>query len=517
MAGGAVISSSQPGKHYPGGFTWYVFLTCFVGASGGLIFGYDLGISGGVTSMTPFLKKFFPDVYRKQSGIQSSNQYCKFDSHALTFFTSSLYIAALVSCLLASKITKSFGRRFTMITGGALLIIGAIVNGFAENLVMLYVGRFLLGFGVGFANQSVPVYLSEMAPQNLRGCLNMLFQLAITIGIFVSSIINYFTGKRTDDFGWKLSLGLAAIPGFIIFFGGLFLYDSPNSLIERDQLHEAKTVLKKIRGTKDIHEEYSDLLAASEASKKVTSPWKRLLFDRKYRPQLTFAIGIPSFQQFTGINVVMFYAPVLFQTLGFGGSALLMSSLISGGVNMVATGIALYLADRKGRRTLFLLGGLQMLIFQCIVGGLIGYKFGYSGVATLSKGYAVAVVFCICAYVAGFAYSWGPLGWLVPSEIFPLEVRSAAQSINVSANMLWTFCIGQAFLWLLCHVKFWLFFGFVVFVLAMTIFIFLLFPETKGIPIEGMYEVWERHWFWRKYVGGGSGLELDVKKHINNV
>lgn len=132
---------------------------------------------------------------------------------------------------------------------------------------------------------------------------------------------------------------------------------------------------------------------------------------------------------------------------------------------------------------------------------MIGFQFGTSGVgANLSRGYASCVVLFICVYVAGFAWSWGPLGWLVPSEIFPLEIRSAGQSINVSVNMFFTFIIGQAFLTLLCRLKFGLFYFFGGWVLVMTIFIGLFLPETKNVPIEEMVLAWKKHWFWGKFI-----------------
>lgn len=137
---------------------------------------------------------------------------------------------------------------------------------------------------------------------------------------------------------------------------------------------------------------------------------------------------------------------------------------------------------------------------QIAVGALLGKTFGWEGVAKISKGYANCVVGFICAFVAGFAWSWGPLGWLVPSEIFPLEIRSACQSINVSVNMLFTFLIAQAFLTMLCHMKYFLFFFFAGWVLIMTIFIIAFLPETKGIPIEEMILVWREHWFWKRFI-----------------
>ncbi|KMT04487.1 hypothetical protein BVRB_8g181530 [Beta vulgaris subsp. vulgaris] len=516
-AGGFV---TQGGKEYPGKLTPYVLATCIVAAMGGLIFGYDIGISGGVTSMPDFLKKFFPSVYRKEALDKSVNQYCKFDSVTLTLFTSSLYVAALVASLVASVVTRKLGRKLSMLFGGLLFCVGAIINALAKDVAMLIVGRILLGFGVGFANQSVPLYLSEMAPYKYRGSLNIGFQLSITIGILIANVLNYFFAK-IHDWGWRLSLGGAMVPAIIISIGSLLLPDTPNSMIERGKRDEALLKLKRVRGVDDVEDEFNDLVVASENSKKVEHPWRNLL-QRKYRPHLTMAIAIPFFQQLTGINVIMFYAPVLFKTIGFGDNASLMSAVITGGVNVLATMVSIYGVDKWGRRFLFLEGGVQMFICQVVVAIFIGVKFGVSGTAeNLPEWYAIVVVLFICIYVSAFAWSWGPLGWLVPSEIFPLEIRSAAQSINVSVNMFFTFVIAQIFLTMLCHLKFGLFLFFAFFVVVMSIFVYLFLPETKGVPIEEMSIVWKNHWFWGKYIPdedlphGASTLEMG--KNNNNV
>lgn len=499
MAGGGFTNAPAGGKQYPGRMTPFVLMTCIVAATGGLIFGYDIGISGGVTSMDSFLLKFFPDVYRKEKADKSTNAYCKFDSVSLTLFTSSLYLAALVASFFASVVTRKFGRKWSMFGGGITFLVGAAINGAAENVAMLIIGRILLGIGVGFANQSVPVYLSEMAPARSRGMLNIGFQLMITVGILAANLINYGTAKIKGGWGWRVSLALAAVPAGIITIGSLFLPDTPNSLIERGFEDKARLMLRKIRGTDDINDEYADLVAASEESKTVEHPWRNIV-QRKYRAQLTMSILIPFFQQLTGINVIMFYAPVLFKTIGFGDDASLMSAVITGLVNVFATLVSVFTVDKAGRRKLFLEGGFQMLACQIVVGTLIAIKFGTNGEAHLSKGYAFCVVLFICIYVAGFAWSWGPLGWLVPSEIFPLEIRSAGQSINVSVNMLFTFIIAQAFLAMLCKMKFGLFYFFGGWVVIMTMFIAFFLPETKNIPIEEMVLVWKSHWFWGRFI-----------------
>jgi hypothetical protein len=178
-----------------------------------------------------------------------------------------------------------------------------------------------------------------------------------------------------------------------------------------------------------------------------------------------------------------------------------MSAAIIGSFKPISTLISIFVVDKFGRRALFLEGGAQMFICQIIMTIAIGVTFGTSGnPGAIPTWYAITVVGVICVYVSGFAWSWGPLGWLVPSEIFPLEIRSAAQSITVGVNMTCTFVIAQLFTEMLCHLKFGLFIFFGCFVVIMTFFIYKFLPETKGIPLEEMHMVWKKHPFWGKFL-----------------
>ncbi|KAK4264112.1 hypothetical protein QN277_029446 [Acacia crassicarpa] len=196
-----------------------------------------------------------------------------------------------------------------------------------------------------------------------------------------------------------------------------------------------------------------------------------------------------------------------------------MSAVITGFVNVLATIVSIVGVDKWGRRALFLEGGIQMLICQLIVAAFIGVKFGTDGnPGMLPIWYAIVVVLFICIYVSGFAWSWGPLGWLVPSEIFPLEIRSAAQSVTVATNMFFTYVVAQIFVTMLCHLKFGLFIFFAFFVLVMTMFVYFLLPETKAIPIEEMTRVWRTHSFWSKFVSqDDDGIQMHTSKRVDRV
>ncbi|KAF8401685.1 hypothetical protein HHK36_012631 [Tetracentron sinense] len=499
MTAGGVSAPANAGVEFEARITPIVIVSCIMAATGGLMFGYDVGVSGGVTSMPDFLKKFFPVVYRKSQESGDNSNYCKYDNQGLQLFTSSLYLAGLTSTFLASYTTRRLGRRLTMLIAGILFIIGVILNAAAQDLAMLIIGRILLGCGVGFANQAVPLFLSEIAPTRIRGGLNILFQLNVTIGILFANLINYGTAKIKGGWGWRVSLGLAGVPALLLTVGSILVVDTPNSLIERGHLDEGKAVLRRIRGTDNIEPEYLELVEASRVAKEVKHPFRNLL-KRRNRPQLIISVLLQIFQQFTGINAIMFYAPVLFNTLGFGSDAALYSAVITGAVNVISTIVSIYSVDKLGRRVLLLEAGIQMFFSQVVIAILLGIKLKDDSPG-LDRGYAILVVVMVCVFVSAFAWSWGPLGWLIPSETFPLETRSAGQSITVCVNLLFTFAIAQAFLSMLCHFKYGIFAFFSGWVLIMSIFVLFLLPETKNIPIEEMTEkVWKRHWFWKRYM-----------------
>ncbi|XP_018486977.1 sugar transport protein 6 [Raphanus sativus] len=491
-----VVSSNGNGPAFEAKMTVYVFVCVMIAAVGGLIFGYDIGISGGVTAMDDFLKKFFPSVWERKQHAHENN-YCKYNNQYLQLFTSSLYLAALVGSFLASAVCSKLGRKPTMQFASVFFLIGVGLAAGAVNIVMLIIGRIMLGLGVGFGNQAVPLFLSEIAPAQLRGGLNIVFQLMVTIGILIANLVNYFTATVHPN-GWRMALGGAGIPAVILLFGSLIICETPTSLIERNKNEEGKETLRKIRGVEDINEEYESIVHACEIASQVKDPYRKLLKPAS-RPPLIIGMLLQFFQQFSGINAIMFYAPVLFQTVGFKSDGALLSAVITGSINVLSTFVGIYLVDRTGRRFLLLQSSVHMLICQLVIGIVLAKDLGTT--STLGKAQAMVVVVFVCLYVMGFAWSWGPLGWLIPSETFPLETRSAGFAVAVSCNMLFTFVIAQAFLSMLCGMRSGIFFFFSAWIIVMGLFAVFFIPETKGVAIDDVRErVWKPHWFWKRYM-----------------
>lgn len=313
--------------------------------------------------MESFLEKFFPELLKRTTRHASKDVYCMYNNQALTAFTSSLYAFGMVGTLVASRVTRRVGRQAIMLTGGSLFLVGALVNAAAANLAMLIVGRTLLGLGLGFAGQATPVYLAEMSPPRWRGGFISAFPLFISVGYLVANLINYGTA-RIPGWGWRLSLGLAAVPAGVMVLGATFITDTPSSLVLRGKHDQARAALQRVRGKgADVDAEFSDILAAVEHDRRNEEGAFRRILRREYRPYAVMAVAFPVFLNLTGVTVTAFFSPILFRTVGFESDAALMGAVILGLMNIggiVASGFAM---DRYGRKLLFMIGGA--LMFTC--------------------------------------------------------------------------------------------------------------------------------------------------------
>ncbi|OMP13913.1 General substrate transporter, partial [Corchorus olitorius] len=209
---------------------------------------------------------------------------------------------------------------------------------------------------------AVPLFLSELAPTKICGALNISFQLFITIGILIANLVNYWA-SNIHPYGWRISLGLAGIPALVLCFGSFAICETPTSLIERNKVEKGRKILRKIRGVDNVDDEFNSIVNACEMARQVKQPFRKMMKPAS-RPPLVIAILLQVFQQFTGINAIMFYAPVLFQTVGFGNDAALLSSVITGAINVLSTFVSIYLVDKAGRKILLLEACVQMLLTQ---------------------------------------------------------------------------------------------------------------------------------------------------------
>lgn len=209
--------------------------------------------------------------------------------------------------------------------------------------------------------QAVPLFISEIAPPKYRGGLNVCFQLLVTVGILFANIVNYFTSGH--PYGWRISLGGAGVPALFLAIGSLMIVETPASLIERGHTELGLATLRKIRGIQDVQKEYDEIVATTELAKQIKNPFRNLM-KRSSRPQLVTSALLQIFQQFTGINVIMFYMPVLFQTMGFHSDASLLSAVVTGSINVIATMVAVFFVDKVGRKFLLIEAAVQMLISQ---------------------------------------------------------------------------------------------------------------------------------------------------------
>ncbi|KAL6650829.1 hypothetical protein ACP70R_009754 [Stipagrostis hirtigluma subsp. patula] len=499
MAGGGFVAADGSARDYGGGVTFSVVVTCLMAASCGLIYGYDNGVTGGVTQMESFLSKFFPEVLSGKKNAKS-DVYCKYDNQWLTAFTSSLFIAGTLSSLVASRVTRRVGRQVILLIGGILFLAGSIINTCAINIAMLIIGRMLLGFGVGFTLQAAPVYVSETAPAKWRGAFTSSYNAFAVFGMLCATIANYFT-NHIPGWGWRISVGLAAIPATIIVLGAFFVSDTPSSLVVRGYHDRARVALQRIRGPDaDIDSEFKDIVRAVDEARQNDEGAFQRLFSKPYRHYLVVGVAIPVFFEFTGMIGIAIFSPVLFRTVGFNSQKAILGSVITSMTNLVATIFSSFVVDRTGRRFLFIIGGLGMMLCEVAISWIMAAHLGKHEGMTMPRNYATCVLVLICLCAFSFGVSWAPLRLVVPSEIYPVEVRSAGQAMSISIAFCLAFVELQVFIALLCAMKYGVFLFYAGWLLIMTISVALFLPETKGVPLEVMHSVWARHWYWRRFV-----------------
>jgi sugar porter (SP) family MFS transporter len=431
----------------------HVALSAGVTALGGLLFGYDTGVVSGALL---FVKKDF-------GGLSSFQE---------ELITSLLLVGAVVGALVAGRVADLIGRRLTVLITAAIFVVGVLLAAFTPTFPVLLVARIVIGLAVGSASMVVPLYIGEVVPPRVRGGLVSLNQLAITAGILVSYLIDYGLSGSAN---WRLMFGLAAIPAVLLFAGMLFQKESPHWLIRQDRIDEARDVLKRVRNEDDdIDGEIRDV---QEVSRKEAGV--RELLSPSIRPLVFVGVMLAVFQQITGINTVIYYAPTLLQGAGFGSSAALLANVVNGAVNVGMTIVAIWLLDRAGRRPLLLSGTAGMAVGMAIT------ACAFLGGENLHGALAIVAVIGLLVYTGSFAIGLGPVFWLLIAEIYPLRIRGAAMSVATMANWGANFLVTVSFLTLLnaiSGVGVFFLFGFLT--LVALAYFWRKVPETKGRSLQ---------------------------------
>jgi SP family galactose:H+ symporter-like MFS transporter len=452
---------------------WLGVVLVVVLFSGGL-FGYDQGVISGALS-----------------GIKST---FSLSPLLVEVVTSWVTLGALLGALAGGELADRIGRKRTVLVAGALFALGAAVQAIAPETAILVAGRLIIGAGVGVAAVAAPVYAAELSPAAWRGQFVSAYQLAITIGIFLAYLVDGWLSSNKD---WRTMLGAAAVPGLLLFVVALVAPESPRWLMKAQRRSDAARELRKLGPNADIEEELSSIDAALSREASGAS-WAEVL-NPEWRRPLLVGLGLAIFQQVTGINAIIYYADQIFGAAGFGAEAsrTTMTTWAIGGVNVVATLIAIAFIDRLGRRKLLLTGLIGMSASLIVVGGAFRFidAVALPPRASISSGPTVAgmaMLLGLVAFIISFAFSLGPVVWTVINEIFPGPIRGRAVAVCTAANWGLAFLVSQFFLSLVGAIgssaTFWLFGAFSV---VGWVWVYVYVPETKGQSLEQIQQIWK--------------------------
>jgi sugar porter (SP) family MFS transporter len=425
-----------------------------VAALGGFLFGFDTGVVSGALL---YVRDDFGGLSSFQQGA----------------VVSGTLLGAMFGALAGGAAADRFGRRRTIFVVAIAFVVGIVVIVVAQSPPVLIAGRFIVGLGVGGASMSVPLYISELAPADVRGRLVSTNQLMITSGIVCAYLVDYAFASGGE---WRWMFGVGLVPAMILGAAILFMPESPRWLVAHGRVDAARSVLARVHDEGALEDE---LRVVQESPKRAGL---RALLAPGLRLALMLGIGLAVLQQVTGINTVIYYAPTILNSTGISSSNSILASLAVGAINVVMTIVSMSVIDKVGRRPL-LLGSLAGMVVSLT---LLGLTLQLSSLG--SAVHWLTLLFLI-TYVASLAIGLGPVFWLLIAEIYPLRVRGEAMSVASAFNWLANFAVGLTFLLLIDAVgrpvTFW--FYAVIGVVAI-VFTFKLVPETKGRTLEEIEE-----------------------------
>lgn len=462
-----------------------------VAATGGLLFGFDTGVISGAI---PFFQKTF-----------------NIGNDWVEIITTSGLVGAVIGAMFSGRIADNFGRKKVILAAGIIFIIGAVWSGASSSAVMLMFARFFLGIAIGVSSFAAPLYIAEISPTKSRGTLVSMFQLLITIGIMVSYLSDSAFAVPDNDPAfvsvWRPMFYVGVIPALIMFTGMLFLPETPRWLISKGHEEKCRQVLQKVEEPQLVEEVISKMKLDLEADRNNKVNWKSI-FSKWLKVPLFIAVGIMFVQQFTGINTIIYYSPKIFLMSGFADAkAAVWASVSVGVVNVVFTILSLFMIDRLGRRKLYFIGLAGMVAALAALGILFANQASATE-AALSVSLKWVTISLVWVYIAFFAISLGPLGWLIISEVFPLSVRGIGSSIGALSNWLFNAVVAFTFFKIVRLLTIpgteivqngtnlgnpaGAFFLYAIVGVAGIIWGYFYIPETKNVTLEKIEEHWRQ-------------------------
>lgn len=435
----------------------YTILIAAVAALSGLLFGFDTAVIAGTLSS---LKSYFD-----------------LGDSAIGLIVAATSFGCIPGAFFAGRLADRFGRKKMMMATALLFIIAAISSSIAGSLIQLTVYRFIGGLAIGMASTVAPIYISEIAPPSFRGRLGMMQQLAIVVGILIAFISNYIIANAgwpflTPNNHWRYMLGAAVFPSLLFLLLLLLVPESPRWLVLKDKLSSAKNVFLKIFNEDKAVSEMK--LVQSNLKKDIQKVRFAEIFSTRYRKVVLTGIVFASIAQLTGINIIFYYAPLIFEKTNMGRSVL-FQTVLTGVANLIFTLLAFFMIDRFGRKRL-LFGG-SIFMGGCML--IIGFLFFINQI----DNYWILIL--IFAYIGGFACTWGAVLWVYVAEIFPNKIRGHATSFAVFGNWVMNSIVSYTFPVLLSNLGPAItFFLYGILNSGMTFFVWKYVFETKGIPLE---------------------------------
>ena len=437
---------------------------CSMAAVSGLLFGYDTGVISGAIL-------FIREQYHTTGAIES-------------WIVASVSLGGMFGAIVGGPASDKYGRKFIVLCSSLIFIVSAIGLSLSPSPGWIIGWRFIVGLAIGVSAATAPLYISELAPYHMRGALVTLNQLFITVGILLA----YLAGLLLAAFSaWRWMFAIAAIPALIQFIVMIFFPESPRWLTIKGRHEEATDILTRFRGSsEDANLEVEHL--RRNMNHEVHSHWYDI-FNINYRPALIAGLGLTIIQQVTGINTIIYYAPTIFQIAGFhSAKAAILATTWVGLVNVIATFIAIAFFDKLGRKPLILTG----LAGMCVALFVLGFGFlmptHYEGINFIG----MISIACLIFYVACFAFSLGPGGWLINSEIYPAVVRGKGMGIATCANWIANFAVTLTFLFFIKVLgttgTFWLYGIIGLFGIW---FLYTKLPETNNKTLEEIEEFWK--------------------------